>query len=78
MLGFTAEAEDPTIRVGAELDDARWFSVDELVGSVADGRISLSPRLSVSHELIADWLRRQSGLELADVQGHERAPPPRA
>lgn len=69
MLGFTAEAEDPTIRVGAELADARWFSVDDLVAGVGSGELLLPPPLSVSHELIADWLRRQSGLELAELAG---------
>lgn len=67
MLGFTAEAEDPTIRVGSELSDARWFSVDELVGAVSERRIVLPPRVSVSHELIADWLRKTAGLELAEL-----------
>lgn len=69
MLGFTAEAEDPTIRVGPELADARWFSVDELVAGVESGSLILPPPLSVSHELIADWLRTQSGLELARLTG---------
>lgn len=66
MLGFTAEATDPTIRVGSELSDARWFGVDDLLRELAERRLVLPPRVSVSHELIADWLRRQSGLELAE------------
>ncbi len=68
MLGFTAEAEDPSIRVGSELSDARWFSVDELVDGLAKRTLGLPPRLSVSHELIAHWLRQQANLELADLQ----------
>jgi len=67
MLGFTAKAQDPTIRLGPELADARWFSVDELVSGVRGGRLILPPPLSVSHELIAEWLRGQSGLELAGL-----------
>ena len=67
MLGFTAEAEDPTIRLGNELSDARWFSVDELVDGLAKRTLGLPPRLSVSHELIAHWLRQQANLELADL-----------
>src|SRR4051812_24052120 len=46
MLGFTAEAEDPTIRLGSELADARWFSVDELVHGLRDGTLGLSSPLS--------------------------------
>jgi NAD+ diphosphatase len=67
MLGFSAEASDPSITVGPELSDARWFSAAELVAGVADGSLVLPPRLSISHELIADWLRAQSGVELADL-----------
>ena len=69
MLGFTAEAEDPSIRLGRELSDARWFGVDELVDGLAAGRIVLPPRLSVSHELIAHWLRQRAGLELGGLLG---------
>ncbi|MEO5625501.1 MAG: NAD(+) diphosphatase [Dokdonella sp.] len=78
MLGFTAEAIDPTIKLGNELSDARWFSVDELVSGLSDGRIVLPPRLSVSHELIAHWLREKSGLELADLLSSEPWQKPRA
>ena len=31
MLGFTAQAEDAAIQIGPELDEARWFEVDELI-----------------------------------------------
>ncbi|MEO6689819.1 MAG: NAD(+) diphosphatase [Dokdonella sp.] len=78
MLGFTAEATDPSITIGRELSDARWFGVDELVGGLAEGRIVLPPRLSVSHELIAHWLREKSGLELADLLSSEPWQKPRA
>lgn len=77
MLGFTAEATDPVITVGAELSDARWFAVDELVAGLADGTIVLPPRLSVSHELIAHWIREKSGLDLADLLGDEPWQKPR-
>lgn len=68
MVGFTAEAIDPTIRLGTELCDARWFGVDELAREVREGRLVLPPRVSVSHELIADWLRRRGGIELSELQ----------
>lgn len=67
MLGFTAEAEDPAIKVGRELSEARWFGVDELVDGLASRKLVLPPRLSVSHELIAHWLRESSGLELSQL-----------
>jgi NAD+ diphosphatase len=67
MLGFTAQAEDPTINVGPELSEARWFGVDELVEGLATRKLVLPPRLSVSHELIAHWLRESAGLELSQL-----------
>ena len=67
MLGFTAEADDPSISVGRELSDARWFGVDELVDGLASKKLVLPPRLSVSHELIAHWLRESAGLELSQL-----------
>ncbi len=66
MLGFTARATDPTIRIGSELADARWFSAEELVESVKSGAIGLSSPISVSYHLIEHWLRETSGLELSD------------
>ena len=45
MLGFTAEAEDPTINVGAELADARWFGVDEFIAELKSKQLVISPPL---------------------------------
>jgi NAD+ diphosphatase len=59
MLGFHAEAEPQPVVVGEELQDARWFSVDELLQQVADGELLLSPKISISRWLIEDWLVRQ-------------------
>lgn len=67
MVGFVAEALDPTIRVGRELSDARWFTADDLVSGLAQRTLVLPPKLSVSHELIAHWLRETASLELADL-----------
>jgi NAD+ diphosphatase len=63
MLGFRADAEPQPVAVGAELEDARWFSADELRDRVAAGEMRLSPRLSISRWLIDDWLARASGLQ---------------
>jgi NAD+ diphosphatase len=52
MVGFHAEsAPDPVIRVTGELDDARWFSREE----IANGRSLLPPPHSISFRLIAHW-----------------------
>ena len=58
MLGFEAEAEPQPLRIGAELEDARWFSADEIRGQVAAGEMISSPRMSISRWLIDDWLSR--------------------
>ncbi|CAN5245472.1 NAD(+) diphosphatase [soil metagenome] len=56
MLGFRASADPQPVTVGAELEDARWFSADELRALVAEGTMKLSPRLSISRWLIDDWM----------------------
>jgi len=67
MLGFTAVAEEPTIRLGAELAEARWFSVDELVSGLRRGEIKVSSPLSVSYRLVEHWLRETAGIELREL-----------
>lgn len=69
MLGFTAQAQESTIRLGTELAEARWFSVDELVAGLASHTLSLSSPLSVSYRLIEHWLHQTAGLELAALTG---------
>jgi NAD+ diphosphatase len=53
MLGFTARATvaTPVLHDG-ELEDARWFSRDDLAG----GAITLPPPESISRRLIDGWL----------------------
>ncbi|MGY1410901.1 NAD(+) diphosphatase [Luteimonas sp. A611] len=63
MLGFVAEAEpDEPVPADEELEDARWFSRDEIGAALrgethADGLL-LSPRLSISRWLIEQWYER--------------------
>ena len=56
MVGFTARAADREVRVdGTELRDARWFTRAELDGALADGSVTIPPRLSISRRLIEGW-----------------------
>ena len=62
MLGFIAEAHPDLPQVDGELEDARWFSVEEIAaarlreGSEAqDGGVLLSPRISIARSLIEYW-----------------------
>lgn len=63
MVGFRAECADATIRLGDELEDARWIEAQALVDSVARGDIGLPPSISISRRLIEDWLQDTLGAE---------------
>lgn len=65
MVGFCATAEDDVPTVDGELEDARWFSVEEIGAALRreiddDGQgILLPPRISIARTLIGDWFDRQ-------------------
>jgi NAD+ diphosphatase len=65
MLGFRARALSREIRLGAELEDARWFTPAAFAAAVAAGEILPSMRLSIAYRLVGDWLRDAAGIELA-------------
>lgn len=56
MLGFTAQADYQPLTVDEELEDARWFSRDEVHKAVAAGEISLPAPISIAHQLVKAWL----------------------
>jgi NAD+ diphosphatase len=56
MCGFYARYVHGDIRFdAAELDDARWFTADDIRG----GAPTIPPPLSISRQLIDNWLARQ-------------------
>lgn len=61
MLGFTAQAEPDEPQVDGELEDARWFTVDEIGAARQrhgqdDGNgLLLSPSISIARSLIEYW-----------------------
>ncbi|HEX7988667.1 MAG TPA: NAD(+) diphosphatase [Stenotrophomonas sp.] len=65
MVGFRAQAQDDVPTVEGELEDARWFSAEEVGAALArdvedDGEgIRLSPPISISRGLIEHWYRQQ-------------------
>jgi len=67
MVGFTAEAIDPSIRLGGELAEARWFSAREIIDGLGDRSLTVSPPVSVSFRLIEHWLRENAGVELRSL-----------
>lgn len=64
MLGFHAYAAPQAVKVGDELEQAQWFSAEELRDGIASGELGISPRLSISRWLIEDWCTRM-GVSLA-------------
>jgi NAD+ diphosphatase len=56
MLGFTARAADDAIRLNdGELEDARWFSREEMQAALQDKTLRLPTNVSISYRLIEDW-----------------------
>jgi NAD+ diphosphatase len=66
MVGFTAWADaGAIIRTDDELEDARWYTRDE----VARGSPGLPPPQSVSFRLIEDWYDAGAAVRLRDTPG---------
>jgi NAD+ diphosphatase len=58
MLGFTAVAASERIQVdGMELEDARWFTREELSEGIREGRFRLPGPASIAYALVDGWLR---------------------
>lgn len=58
MLGFTARATALTLNVNREeLEDAAWFTRDDLLNSPEDNSFRLPRKDSISRRLIEDWMK---------------------
>jgi NAD+ diphosphatase len=56
MLGFLARAGSEVIRIGEdELEDARWFTREEMRDGLRQGTLKLPFELSISFHLIESW-----------------------
>jgi NAD+ diphosphatase len=56
MLGFTAEADSEEVRLAdSELEDARWFSREEVAERVRSGARGVPAELSIAFRLVSDW-----------------------
>jgi NAD+ diphosphatase len=65
MVGFIATAVSRRIDMrDHELEDARWFTPQQIVDGLADGSFMPSTALSVSYQLLAHWLLQRAGLDL--------------
>lgn len=73
MIGFTATAHDRAIRLrDGELEDARWFTPQEIASGLADGSFATPPKLSVSYRLLAHWLHERAGISLDELIARAR------
>jgi NAD+ diphosphatase len=57
MLGFHAHAREAAVRLDGELEDARWFDLEQLRG--ADEAL-LPPPYTIARRLIEAWVREQT------------------
>ena len=65
MVGFIATAVSRRIEMrDHELEDARWFTPQQIVNGIAEGSFVPSTALSVSYQLLAHWLQLRAGLDL--------------
>jgi NAD+ diphosphatase len=56
MLGFTALAADPALRLDPdEIAEAVWVSREELGEMVLAGRFGISPTVSIARRMIEHW-----------------------
>lgn len=68
MVGFIATALSRDIdKRDKELEEARWFTPEQIVSGIADGSFLPSSPLSVSYQLLAHWLQLRAGLDLATL-----------
>lgn len=64
MCGFYAEAINRDFELTEELAEAEWFTTDDLKRVARDRSVLLSPPVSISFRLLADWYRNQCGGDL--------------
>ncbi len=67
MLGFTAEAASEEIVLGDhELEDAKWFSREEIITNVREGKLLFPSRISISFKLVEFWFNQGNHGKLSD------------
>jgi NAD+ diphosphatase len=68
MIGFEAEAKTTEISLNDhELENAGWFSREEIVEKLKQEELKLSTLISISFRLIEDWFNSGSELSLREI-----------
>ena len=58
MVGYRARVTDTGLTVDtSEIEQARWFSRDELTAALAAGEVALPASTSIAHRMISEWRR---------------------
>ncbi|WP_439879580.1 NAD(+) diphosphatase [Pontibacter sp. MBLB2868] len=69
MIGFTAVAQNRNLQVNYnEMEDARWFTREEIIAGLRAGTFRLPTKVSISYRLIRDWFNAMPGYDLEEVQ----------
>ena len=68
MVGFSAIASSRNLyKENDELEDARWFTRNEIAAGLRNGSLRLPPRISISYRLIRDWFNADPVYKLEEV-----------
>ncbi len=73
MLGFSATAASMDLQIGPELEDARWFSLEEFESALFAGALKVPPSVSVSYRLIEAWYEKTSGRDFTVLLANVKA-----
>ncbi|PRY09710.1 NAD+ diphosphatase [Pontibacter ummariensis] len=68
MVGFSAVASSRQLKVNHdEMDDARWFTRNEIAAGLKAGDFRLPPPVSIAYRLIRDWFNSEGEYGLEDL-----------
>lgn len=68
MVGFTATATNTEIRLcDGELEDARWFSRQDIVRGLTSDSLRLPSSISISRRLIESWFDAGKEMSLTEI-----------
>lgn len=71
MVGFSAVARTRHLNLdNDELEDARWFTRDEIATGLQDGSLRLPPLISIAYRLIRDWFNSDPEFKLEELTGY--------
>ncbi len=71
MVGFQAVAANRNLSMeNDELEDARWFTREEIARGLQDQTLRLPPAISISYRLIQDWYNAAPGHKLETLTGY--------